>query len=43
MVILYESVMCMTHDEYFHSLTLINRIVILNKWLLSVVRELVKI
>ena len=32
--------MCMTHDEHFHSLTSINRI--LKQWLLSVVRELVK-
>ena len=31
----------MAHDEHFHSLTLIN--IILKQWLLSVVRELVKI
>ena len=27
---LYEPIMCMTHDEHFHSLTSINRIIILN-------------
>ena len=33
---LYESIMCTTHDEHFHSLTSINRILILNVYLIFI-------